>query len=219
MEIRGYTEADRPELTALASHVGEGSPTATLWGHPESEKAVYLDPYMDLEPESLFLAVDDGRLVGYLTGCVDSTSFPTEEARLESAIRHYRLISRRKPATFFARALADTLVARVRRLPLAAELTDPRWPSHLHINLTPSARGTGAADTLMHHFLDHLAANNSPGCYLQTLVENSRAVRFFERHGFTAHGAPAAVPGLRYKASKVHQLTMIRATSSLQIED
>ncbi|MGW5452938.1 GNAT family N-acetyltransferase [Nocardia sp. NPDC003979] len=215
MEIRRYTEADRPELTALASHVGEGSPTATLWGHPESEKAVYLTPYMDLAPDSLFLAVDDGRLVGYLTGCVDSTTFPTEEARLESAIRHHRLLFRRKPSTFFARALTDTAIAKLRQHPLATELTDPRWPSHLHINLTPAARGTGAADALMRQFLDHLSENGSPGCYLQTLVENPRAVRFFERHGFTAHGSPAAVPGLRYQGSKVYQQTMIRPTSRL----
>ncbi|MFC4374890.1 GNAT family N-acetyltransferase [Nocardia halotolerans] len=210
MEIRAFTEADGAALRDLSNDVGEGSPTGTLWGHPESEAAVYLYPYMELEPDSLFLAVDNGYLVGYLTGCVDSTTFPSEPERFESAIRRHRLIFRRKPATFFARAVADTLIAKARRQPISGELIDPRWPSHLHINLLPRARGTGAADALMHHFLDHAAASGSPGCYLQTLVENTRAVRFFERMGFTPHGVPTVVPGLRYEGARVHQLTMVR---------
>lgn len=210
MEIRGFTEADRAELKTLAIDVGEGSPTASLWGHTESEIAVYLEPYMDHAPQSLFVAVDDGRLVGYLAGCVDTTAFPSEEARMDAAIRKYRLILRRKPAAFFARATVDTLSAKLRRQPTAGELDDPRWPSHLHIDLAPRARGTGAADALMRHFLDHLASAGSPGCYLQTLVENTRATRFFERMGFTPHGSPTLVPGLRYEGKRVHQLTMVR---------
>ena len=55
-----------------------------------------------------------------------------------------------------------------------------------------------------------LRAAGSPGCYLQTVVENARAVRFFERHGFTPHGAAPVVPGLRVAGRRVHQRTMVR---------
>jgi hypothetical protein len=46
MEIRTFAEADRPALRELFPRAGEGAPSASLWGHPESEAAVYLDPYL-----------------------------------------------------------------------------------------------------------------------------------------------------------------------------
>ncbi|WP_330231915.1 GNAT family N-acetyltransferase [Nocardia sp. NBC_00508] len=210
MEIRGFADGDRSALRDLFVRAGAESPTESLWGHPESEAAVYLEPYMDLEPESLFVAESDGALVGYLTGCVDSSAFPSEGERMDQAIRRYRLMFRRESAAFFARSLADMAGAAIRRAPTAGEIHDDRWPSHLHINVAPEARGIGAADRLMLRWFERLTEAGSPGCHLQTLVENSRAVRFFDRMGFTAHGREPLVPGLRYHGKRVHQRTMVR---------
>jgi ribosomal protein S18 acetylase RimI-like enzyme len=209
VEIRGFVEEDRTALRALFPKAGEGSPSGSLWGHPESEAAVYLEPYMDLEPESLLVAVEEGALVGYLAGCVDGSAFPSEDARLAEAVRRYRLVLRPRPLAFFARGLVDVARARVRRQPPAGEVTDPRWPAHLHIDLVPAARGTGAADALMERWLARLREADVRGCHLQTLVENVRAVRFFTRHGFVAYGPTPAVPGLRWRGARVHQQTMV----------
>ncbi|MFF2088148.1 GNAT family N-acetyltransferase [Nocardia sp. NPDC058176] len=211
MEIRRYADSDRAELHALAQIAGQGSPTASLWGHPESEAAIYLDPYLDLEPESVFVSVTDGKLTGYLVGAVDSAKFPSEEERMTDAIRRFRLFRHRGPLRFFARAMADTLVTKLRRHDTAGDFTDPRYPAHLHMNVAPAARGTGAADALIRHFLDHARTAGAPGCHLQTLTENTRAVHFFTRLGFTPEGHPVDVPGLRYEGHRVHQLTMVQA--------
>jgi GNAT superfamily N-acetyltransferase len=205
--IRTFREADRVELHALFARVGEGSPTESLWGHLESEAAMYLDPYLELLPDSVFLAEADGALVGYLTGCPDTAAFPSETTRMTDAIRRYRLMVKRGPAAFFARSIADLVLAKIRRQPLSGDFTDPRWPAHLHINVAPEARGTGAAHGLMRAWLDQLG---STGCHLQTLRENVRATTFFERMGFAAHGPNPLVPGLRYHGRRVHQLTMVR---------
>ena len=101
---------------------------------------------------------------------------------------------------------------RARRQPIAGELSDPRWPSHLHIDLLPLARGTGAADGVMSLWFDRLRETGSPGCYLQTSAENSRAVRFFERMGFERHGDTPVVPGSRYAGRRMHQQTMVWTT-------
>jgi ribosomal protein S18 acetylase RimI-like enzyme len=209
MEIRTFAETDRAELRELFGHAGEGAPSASLWGHEESEAAVYLVPYMDLEPESLFVAVVDGALVGYLAGCLDSSRFPSERERMEKAIRRYRLFFRPRTAVFFARGMVDSALAMVRREPTAGDFVDPRWPAHLHINVARPARGTGAADGLMNGWLDRLRATGSPGCHLQTLVENTRAVRFFERMGFAKHGPTPLVPGIRHGGKRLHQQTMV----------
>ncbi|WP_280435165.1 GNAT family N-acetyltransferase [Nocardia carnea] len=211
MRIRTFQEQDRPALRKLAVRAGQGSPTESLWGHPESEAQIYLEPYMDHEPESLFLAESDSELLGYLTGCVDTDAFPSEDRRIAEAVKAHRLILRRGPALFFARSAFDAASSALRRAPAAGEIHDPRWPSHLHINVVPEARGTGAADGLMEQWFERLRAVGSPGCYLQTLVENTRAVRFFERMGFAPHGSTPPVPGVRYQGKRVHQQTMVRS--------
>jgi ribosomal protein S18 acetylase RimI-like enzyme len=209
VEIRTFAEGDRAALRDLFARAGEGSPTETLWGHLDSEADVYLTPYLDHEPESVFLADRGGVLVGYLTGSLGG-AVPGENERMDRAIREHRLMFRRGPAAFFARAVLDTATAAVLRRPTAGELHDPRWPAHLHINVLPEVRGAGVAAGLMNRWLERLAEQGSPGCHLQTLVENTRAVRFFGRMGFEPYGETPVVPGLRAGGRRVHQLTMVR---------
>jgi ribosomal protein S18 acetylase RimI-like enzyme len=208
-EIRTFAETDRAELRELFSRAGAGAPTASLWGHEESEAAIYLAPYMDLVPDSLFVAAVDGALVGYLAGCLETAALPSESERMAEAIRRHRLIFRPRPAAFFARSLVDIAWAAARKEPTASGFTDERWPAHLHVNVAPVARGTGAADGLMNRWFDRLRETGSPGCHLQTLAENTRAVRFFERMGFAEHGPGLLVPGLRHKGRRLHQQTMV----------
>ena len=166
---------------------------------------------MDLEPESLFLAVVDGAPVGYLAGCLDSARFPSESERITQAMRRYRLLLRPRPPAFFGRGLLDAAVAAVRREPTAGDFVDARWPAHLHINVAAPARGTSAAAGLMARWFARLRESGSPGCYLQTLVENTRAVRFFRRMGFVEHGPTPLVAGLRHNGERLHQQTMVRS--------
>ena len=207
IEIRTFAETDRAELRELFARAGEGSPTESLWGHRESEAAVYLEPYLDLVPDSVFLAVVDGALAGYLTGCPDTAAFPSESKRMEAAIKQYRLFAKRGPRVFFMRSLVDVAGNAIRRRPAPKDFSDPRWPAHLHINVEPRARGTGAAAGLMNAWLDRLGET---GCHLQTLCENTRAVRFFERMGFVKHGPTPLVPGIRHEGKRLHQQTMVR---------
>lgn len=208
MHVRTYEERDARALADLFVRAGEGSPSGELWGDPTSERAVYLDPYVEHCAESLFLAEDGGRLVGYLTGCPDTAAMPSEDDLLGSVMASPRVLCRPSAVRFFGRAVLDLARARRRGEPTASGgLDDPRWPAHLHVNVLPEARGTGAAQALLDAWLSRLAER---GCHLQTLVENERAVRFFGRSGFVAHGPTPPVPGVRYRGRRVHQLTMVR---------
>ena len=207
--MRPYDASDRAALVALFGAAGEGAPSSEVWGHEASLAEVYLTPYLDLEPASVFVVVVDGRPAGYLAGCVDESVFPSEKERTEAVIKKYRLFRMSGPRRFFVRAAYDTALLKLRRQPMAGELADPRWPSHLHIDLLPVARGTGAAGQLMTAWFDRLREVGSPGCYLQTSAENERAVRYFERMGFTQHGDNPVVPGLRHDGCRMHQQTMV----------
>jgi len=210
IEVRPYDVADRDELIGVVFEAaGEGAPSSEVWGHHASLAEVYLTPYLDLEPESVFVVTVDGRPAGYLAGCVDESAFPSEEERTSAAIKKHRLFRMPGPRRFFVRAAVDTTWLRLRRVPLAGELSDPRWPSHLHIDLMPAARGTGAATGLMQLWFARLREAGSPGCYLQTSAENHRAVAFFERLGFRRYGDNPVVPGMRYAGERMHQQTMV----------
>ncbi|MBA2955006.1 GNAT family N-acetyltransferase [Nocardioides sp. MAH-18] len=211
IDVRPYDPADRAELLGVVFEAaGEGAPGSEVWGHHASLADVYLTPYLDLEPDSVFVVTADGRPVGYLAGCVDDARFPSEGERLKSVIQKYRLYRMPGPRRFFVRAAYDTALFKVRRIPTAGELKDPRWPSHLHIDVMPVARGTGAAARLMELWFERLREVGSPGCYLQTSAENQRAVRFFESVGFRRHGANHVVPGSRYDGRRMHQQDMVR---------
>ncbi|MBS4101008.1 GNAT family N-acetyltransferase [Tsukamurella paurometabola] len=141
--IRPYRDADADSLRALFVRAGEGSPSGELWRHPASERAVYLDPYIEHCPASLFVAEADGALVGYLTGCPPGASLPSEDDRLVAALRRPAVLLRPATARFLGRAAFD-LATVCRREPSASgELHDDRWPAHLHIDVAPEARGTG----------------------------------------------------------------------------
>jgi ribosomal protein S18 acetylase RimI-like enzyme len=209
VEVRGFVESDRADLLAVFARAGEGAPGSPPWGHAPSEADVWLTPYIDRVPGSVFVAVADDAIVGYLAGCPDPSSIPSESERIRAAFRRHRLYLRPRAVAYFARALGDAADARLHRRPTAQELVDPAWPAHLHIDLAPEARGTGLGPALMGRWQDQLRDIGSPGCYLQTLVENTRAVRFFERAGFRRHGPTPVVPGARHRGSRVHQQTMV----------
>jgi GNAT superfamily N-acetyltransferase len=150
----------------------------------------------------------DGALVGYLAGCLQRAISQSERAH-GAGRQLYRLFFRPKTMAFFARSMVDVATAAVRREPTAGEFDDARWPAHLHINVAHEARGTGAAEGLMNRWFDRLRRTGSHGCHLQTLVENTRAVRFFERMGFVKHGATPVIPGIRHDGKRLHQQTMV----------
>ncbi|UVI36953.1 GNAT family N-acetyltransferase [Brevibacterium spongiae] len=210
MDIRPYDPADSEALGALFARAGEGSPTGTLWGDPESEADVYLTPYLRHDPASVLLAWERSGPVGYLAGCLDTAAFPREDKLIGDAISARRIMRRPSSAAFFARSAVDVVRDRLRHLPTAGELIDPRWPAHLHINVGPESRGTGAGAALMEAWIERLRDQSVPGCHLQTIVENRGAVNFFERSGFRRHGATPTVPGIRWQGGRVHQQTMVQ---------
>lgn len=208
--IRTYTPADHDALIDLFARAGADSASGELWRHLASERMVYLDPYIEFCSDTLFLAEVDNDLVGYLTGCPDSAVLPGEDQLLTQAIIRHKVMLRPRSLPFFVRSLIDVGKVKLRGGEVASgQGVGPRWPAHLHINLAPEARGTGVATELMLAWQTWLTNAGSPGCYLQTLVENTRATRFFEKCGFAIHGSTPLVPGVRYQRQPVHQQTMV----------
>jgi ribosomal protein S18 acetylase RimI-like enzyme len=183
------------------------------WRDVESFADLWSRYYTDQEPESLFVAArPDGVVVGYLLGCVDSTrANEFNQLLYYHAVRRYCLL-RPGTAEFMWRSVTDVLRDNlIGRRPVPAPFHDRRWPAHLHINLLPEARAGGVGRRLMTHWLDRLHELDVPGCHIETMAENSRAIAFFEAMGFGKRGAPLMVPGMRRReGGRMHLLRLVQ---------
>jgi ribosomal protein S18 acetylase RimI-like enzyme len=207
--VRPYQPEDRPAIRRICYLTGfMGGPVGWYWRDFESFANIWTSYYTGREPESTFVVLHAGRLVGYLLGCVDTRRAPSDmDAFLSQMIRRF-LLFRPGTAGFFWRCLFDLL----RGNPIPEnELDLTRFPSHLHIDLLPEARRMGAGSALMHSWFDKLATVGSPGCHLGTLAENAKAIAFFERMGFRRFCAPLLIPGMRSpEGTRLHEQLMVR---------
>lgn len=210
LRIRPYRAEDRAAVRHICHATGfMGEPADWYWRDAESFAEVWSGYYTDREPESAFVVEDaEGRVVGYLLGCVDTRRAPDPARRTAQLALVRGLLARPGTAGFLWRALGDVLTGS------ASSSSTPvpeRYPAHLHIDLLPEARGRGAGRALVACWLERLRGLGAPGCHLGTLAENRGAVAFFERMGFRRHGAPCRVPGLRSRAgARLHAQTMVR---------
>jgi ribosomal protein S18 acetylase RimI-like enzyme len=207
--IRPYRPADRAQVRRICHQTGfMGEPADWYWRDETSFANIWTGYYTDVEPESAFVVEDATGVLGYLLGCLDTSRAPSAQRAIVREIVRRQLVFRPGTAAFFRRAIAD--VARDPRVG-SGELDDPRYPSHLHIDLLPAARGRGAGRRLMDAWFERLGVAGSPGCHLGTMAENTGAIAFFEAVGFERHGQPQLLPGMRTRTGgRMHAQLMVR---------
>jgi GNAT superfamily N-acetyltransferase len=214
-EVRPYHPADRSTVENIAYRTGfMGESGEAFWRHRQSFASIWIAPYLDKQPDSTFGATMDGRVVGYLTGCMDTADFQGPDSVMAKEISRYWLMFRRGVARFLWRAIGDRILDKWRgHLAVRGELHDPRWPSHLHINLLPEARGSGLGRALIDAWFARMRDIRSRGCHLGVIAKNQRAVGFFRAMGFEPHGEQLPIPGMRGRSGeRLHQQMMVRTT-------
>ena len=208
--VRPYRAEDRAAVRRIAFETGYmGKPIDWMWREPESFADLITTYYTDREPESSWVAEMDGRVVGYLQGCVRSRDSLGAVSAAARRILLRGALFRPGVAGVFWRSFADLI--RDREAPEEA-LLDARWPAHLHINLLPEARGQGAGAALVRSWFDHLRAGGSAGVHLGMFSENHNAAGFFRSQGFAPHGDPVLAPGFRMReGARMHAQWMVQS--------
>lgn len=201
LSIRPYSPADRAAVRAIAHSTGYmGEPAGWLWRDTESFADLTTGWYTDFEPESaLVVTTEPGDdVVGYLLGCVDSRRKPALSRTIARHAVGRALLLRPGTAGTLWKGAADIAreLGHGREVPDVA-YHDESFPSHLHIDLLPVARGGGVGRRLVTGFLERAAAAGSPGCHIETIAENKPAIAFFERLGFASTGVVRPMPGWR----------------------
>jgi hypothetical protein len=81
--IRPYRVADREAVRGIAFQTGfMGDPADWQWRDFGSFADIWTSYHTDREPKSAFVAESEGRVVGYLLGCVESVRTPSPAAAL-----------------------------------------------------------------------------------------------------------------------------------------
>ncbi len=212
IKVRPFEKEDRQAVRNICFMTGYmGEPADIYWSDIESFADMWCGYYTDMEPESCFVAEIDGEVVGYSLGCFDSKNAwnPAMIGMKHAFNRGLMFTKGTGPAMW--RTLSDVLSDLIskRRLPQKPFL-DPRWPSHMHIDILEQGRRMGMGRELVESIKQRFISLGSPGLHLETVLENQNAVKFFRSVGFKDYGEPLELPGIRAKdGSRLHGHVMV----------
>ena len=179
--IRRYQPADRDAVRQLAGDTAHfGDPIERFLDAREVFLDAFASFYTDVMSNYLWIAEEDGALLGYLMGCPDTADY-NEWFRANVRQVAWRAATLRYRGTFTRKSMGYIWRYAHVRIPYV-DLAD--YPAHLHINTRADWRGHGIGSALMQTYLDQLRNENIPGVHLETSSENVIAVPWYERLGF-----------------------------------
>jgi len=151
-------------------------------GDPDALGRIYVGPYLAFERELGLILEDEAGVCGYALAAFDSRTF---YARYENEWRPQ--LCRRFPAPP-GDPNGWTATERVHHAYHHPDYFCPEpydaYPSHLHIDLLPRARGRGYGRRLLEELMDGLRRRRSPGVHLGVSPLNTRAIGFYRRLEF-----------------------------------
>jgi GNAT superfamily N-acetyltransferase len=185
-QARLYEPGDRPAVRQLCCDTADaGGPADRLLRDREAMADVLTRYYTDYEPQSLWIAEHDGRVVGYLTGCLDTRRCDRITSRQIVPRAAVGAITRgalwHADAWRLLAAFAATVV--LGGFPNTVDLD--LYPAHLHINIREDFRGQGLGRQLVERFRQQADRAAVAGIHLLARGDNSAGRRFFQKRGFT----------------------------------
>ena len=178
--IRSYKFADTSAAYKICLKTGNSGQDAThLFSDPLVLGHIYVGPYMEFEPQSVFILEDDQGPCGYIMGVLDSqTYYQWMHSEWLPKIRVDYKKPTGDPDTWDETEKITNLLFH----PVSQRLL-PAFPSHLHIDLLSRAQGKGQGKLMMDRFIDYLRYNKISGVHLEVSSKNDRAFNFYRKYG------------------------------------
>lgn len=181
--VRKYEKDDRSYLRTIACDTAFMGEPAEVFFMGRGILADLLTMYFtDYEPESCFVAENDGKVVGYLLG--------TKNEKKLNVVFVSRILPK-----LFCKTLFSVVIFKKKNIIflcniflslLKGEFKVPRligkYPALLHINILRGFRKSGIGRRLIEIYINYLRQESIPAVHLGTKSENSTA--FFEKQGF-----------------------------------
>lgn len=180
--IRPFRPGDESALAEICLRTADAGGDATgifeddaIWGH------IWALPYAERHPDLAFVVEDEnGTAVGYVVATDDTGAFE-EWFRTQWWPRFAHRWP--KPETEVTRQDGTLLYAYGRGEKPERYADD--FPAHLHIDLLPQAQGRGAGRRLIETLFAALTERGITGLHLVASAENTGAMAFYTRLGFT----------------------------------
>jgi ribosomal protein S18 acetylase RimI-like enzyme len=178
--IRSYKSADTSAVYEICLKTGNSGQDAThLFSDPLVLGHIYVGPYMEFEPQSVFILEDDQGPCGYIMGVLDSqTYYQWMHSEWLPKIR----VDYKKPTGNPDIWDETEKITNLLFHPESQRLL-PDFPAHLHIDLLSGAQGKGQGKLMMDRFIDYLRYNKIPGVHLELSSSNDRAFNFYRKYG------------------------------------
>lgn len=182
MHIRPYADADRARVAEICLRTADAGSDATGVLDDDLWALVFVLPYVTRHPDLAWVVEDDGGdVVGYVVGTDDTDAFE-DWFRAEWWPRH----ADRFPLPEEERSRQDGIVRYAHGRRAGAEPYAGRgYPAHLHIDLLPQAQRQGLGRRLIQTMLDAQRRRGVAGLHLAADRNNTDAIAFYERIGFT----------------------------------
>lgn len=185
--IRPYKSEDRESIRHICCETGfSGSPVDPLFSDRELFADYLTRYYTDWEPEHIFVAEDEGRVIGYLLGCAYWRRHQWVQTWIMAASviprGLWRLLTGRYDANS-RKFLAWCLFNAGRETPSA-----PKRCAHMHFNLLPDYRAGGVGARLLAAYVKVLKQKGVKRVYgqMQT-TDDRRTERVFNKYGFQTY--------------------------------
>ncbi len=218
MIVRPYQPMDRETVIRISCDTALlGQPIDSLFTDRRLIGESLVGYYLEFEPELTFVAEENGRVVGYVTGCRETQ-------------RYERIFARRILPRLIRRLLfrGHLLRANSWRLLSAIRQSGSHWarlrhhvmatyPAHCHINLATGSRHAGTGSTLLETLLLSLRRQGVPGIHIISATEPGKS--FFRKMGFTllVRYPSAPLPGCPRGEAWVMGKLLVDSSSSSMI--
>ena len=178
--IRSYSSSDTSAVYEICLKTGNAGQDATdLFSDPLVLGHIYVGPYMEFEPQSVFILEDDQGICGYIMGVLESRTY---YQWIHNEWLPKILVDYKKPTGDPYTWDETEKITNLLFQPESQRLF-PDFPAHLHIDLLSRAQGRGQGKLMMDRFIDHLKFNKIPGVHLELSRNNDRAFRFYCKYG------------------------------------
>lgn len=186
VHLRPAREEDLPAIarlsheTLLLGRKGEEVfPSRELWGE------LFVAPYLRRGCCGL-VAEEGGNILGYVLGACGDLALALYLLPRLPLLLLQLLLGRYGPIGPHLRYLLRLLLYPGPKAPKG------RYPAHLHIAVSPKARGQGLGKALLTAFLECLKARGVKGIQLSTTRANAAARRLYRALGFRVHAKRAS---------------------------
>lgn len=160
------------------------SPLISRKKNPIHETISY---YLEKEPESCLVAEYNGKVVGYLLGCIDDRNNPESILIfiLEALARYPKMLFMDKKDRRFWKGQNNVMWNAAFGKSEEARLKHLSNAGHIHINLLPKARGKGVGTRLLKAFFKYAKSKGIKTIHadsFQTRLNPNG--RFWQKNGF-----------------------------------